>query len=76
MEEASDLVSKNPSNNLKLYDEIVNKNLLIRRINIAANHVINEKDVVKKDDYEQLDLFTDYEEQAKKKETEEKAKKS
>jgi DNA polymerase V len=57
---------------LKLYDEIVNKNLLIRRINIAANHVINEKDVVKKDDYEQLDLFTDYEEQAKKKETEEK----
>ena len=57
---------------LKFYDEIVNKNLLIRRINIAANHVINEKDVVKKDDYEQLDLFTDYEEQAKKKETEEK----
>lgn len=57
---------------LKLYDEIVNKNLLIRRINISANHVINEKDVVKKDDYEQLDLFTDYEEQAKKKETEEK----
>ena len=57
---------------LKLYDEIVNKNLLIRRINIAANHVINEKYVVKKDDYEQLDLFTDYEEQAKKKETEEK----
>lgn len=57
---------------LKLYDEIVNKNLLIRRINIAANNVINEKDVVKKDDYEQLDLFTDYEEQAKKKETEEK----
>ena len=56
----------------ELYDEIVNKNLLIRRINIAANHVINEKDVVKKDDYEQLDLFTDYEEQAKKKETEEK----
>ena len=46
--------------------------MLIRRINIAANHVINEKDVVKKDDYEQLDLFTDYEEQAKKKETEEK----
>ena len=27
---------------------------------------------MKKDDYEQLDLFTDYEEQAKKKETEEK----
>ena len=46
---------------VKLYDQIINPKLLIRRINIVANHVINSsqiKDSEKK--YEQLDFFTDY----------------
>ena len=29
----------------KLYDEIINKNLLVRRINITANKLIKETDV-------------------------------
>ncbi len=44
-----------------LFDRIVNADLLIRRLNITANHVIDEGEVPKKNDgYEQLDLFTDY----------------
>ena len=45
----------------ELFDSITDKNLLIRRLNITANHVINESTVPKQmADYEQLDLFTDY----------------
>lgn len=46
----------------ELYDRIVDKNLLVRRINISANRIVEESTVVKKVEYEQLDLFTDYEE--------------
>lgn len=60
---------------MSLYDSIVNKDLLIRRLNISTNHVIREEGRGKKEDEQslQLDLFTDYdaiakEEQAKKKE--------
>lgn len=44
-----------------LYDRIVDKDLLIRRINLSANHVVDEKSVENGQQYEQLDLFTDYE---------------
>lgn len=45
----------------ELFDRIVDKNLLIRRLNITANHVLPEADATKKNGgYEQLDLFTDY----------------
>ena len=44
----------------ELYQRIVDKNLLIRRINITANHVVDEATVQKADKFEQLDLFTDY----------------
>jgi DNA polymerase V len=44
----------------ELFDKIVNKNLLVRRVTISANRVIDEKDVPQKDIYEQMDLFTDY----------------
>lgn len=44
----------------ELYDRIVDKNLLVRRITIAANHIVDEKSVVKEESFEQLDLFTDY----------------
>ncbi|MGB4658122.1 MAG: DNA methylase, partial [Mobilitalea sp.] len=52
---------------MDLYTRIVDKNLLVRRINITANHVLNETVVEKEKSYEQLDLFTDYEAQQKKK---------
>ena len=54
---------------MDLYTRIVDENLLVRRINITANHVVGENTVEKVKSYEQLDLFTDYE--AKQKETEE-----
>ena len=45
----------------ELFDRIVDKNLLVRRLNIVANHVLPEADAPKKNDgFEQLDIFTDY----------------
>lgn len=55
----------------ELFVRIVDKNLLIRRVNIAANHVVDEAAVQKADDFEQLDLFTDYVAAEAKKEEEE-----
>lgn len=55
---------------MDLYARIVDKNLLVRRINITANHVVNESTVEKEKSYEQLDLFTDYEVRNKEKEEE------
>lgn len=55
-----------------LFDRIVNKDLLVRRLNITTNHVIPESRVKKQDDkMVQLDLFTDYETLAKQKKEEE-----
>ncbi len=55
---------------LKLYDEIVDKNLLVRRVTIAANNLVHESSVKDKISYEQLDLFTDYDELCEKREKE------
>ena len=45
----------------ELFDRIVDKNLLVRRLNITANHVVPEAGApVKNGGYEQLDLFTDF----------------
>lgn len=46
----------------ELFDQIVNPDLLIRRVTLTANHVISEKEIPEMDTFEQLDLFTDYEE--------------
>lgn len=46
---------------VKLFDQIVDKRLLVRRINISANHIVPESSVSNEEKYEQLDLFTDYE---------------
>lgn len=44
-----------------LFDKIVDKNLLVRRINIVAARVIPENEAPDQTaEYEQLDLFTDY----------------
>jgi DNA polymerase V len=48
----------------------VDENLLVRRINITANHVVGENIEMKEESFEQLDLFTDYETKLKKKEEE------
>lgn len=54
-----------------LFDRIENRGLLVRRINITACHVINEDAVSKIKTFDQLDLFTDYEELKKQEENEE-----
>ena len=57
---------------IKLYERIIDKNLLTRRINISANNLINENDVKNQQTFEQIDLFTDYSELKKKQEKEKK----
>ena len=47
---------------LKLYDDIVDNKLLIRRVTISANNLVPEDSVKDKQSFEQLDLFTDYDE--------------
>ena len=42
---------------MKLFDKIMDKDLLSRRITLVANHVVNEKNAVQKNNYEQLSLF-------------------
>ena len=58
---------------LELFDRIVNKDLLVRRVNISANHITNESDIHEQQKYEQLDLFSNYDEIQKQREKEEKA---
>ena len=56
----------------ELYDRIVNPKLLIRRLNLTTNFVVDEAEAKKPAMPQQLDLFTDYE-ALKKKEEEEQA---
>lgn len=56
---------------LSLYDQIVDKNLLIRRVNLAANHVVDESAAKEPPAFEQLNLFTDYDAREKKRQEEE-----
>lgn len=58
---------------MDLYDRVVDENLLVRRITITANKLVDEKSVKQEDEYQQLDLFTDYE-ALKKKQAEEEEK--
>ena len=45
---------------LELYDRIVDKNLLVRRMSVVANHVVDELSANSSKKSEQLSLFTDY----------------
>ena len=55
----------------ELFDKHVNADLLIRRLNITANHVIPEQIATKQANApQQLDLFTDYEALGKQKQAE------
>ncbi len=58
---------------MELYDRIVDPALLIRRVNMAANHVVSADVVVKEEVVEQLDLFTNYAALEKQREEEEAA---
>lgn len=51
---------------MKLYERIINKQLLVRRINITVNNVVDEFTEKNKKTYEQIDLFTDYQKKAEK----------
>lgn len=44
----------------ELFDRIVDKQLLIRRMTITANHVVYERTLDLMQEPEQLDMFTDY----------------
>jgi DNA polymerase V len=56
----------------KLYDEIVDKNLLIRRLNITVNNVIPEEKAIQENSTTQLNLFIDYEQKRKQEQKEKK----
>ncbi len=51
---------------LELYDRLVNRKLLVRRITIVANHLIDETAAKQQIRYEQMDMFTDYKADEKK----------
>ena len=51
---------------MELYDRIIDNRLLVRRINITANNVVNEFIAESTKEYEQIDLFTDYKQKEKK----------
>lgn len=45
---------------MELYERIIDKRLLVRRVNITAEDVVNEDDYNNIKDFEQLNLFIDY----------------
>lgn len=45
---------------MELYDRIVDRNLLVRRISLSVNRLVEAGREVKKETYERLNLFTDY----------------
>ena len=58
---------------MELYDHIVDKDLLVRRVTIAACRVISEVELEKRKTPKQLDLFTDIETAEKQRQDEEAA---
>lgn len=55
----------------ELYERIVDRDLLVRRLNISANRVVEGSIVAKEEEYQQMNLFTDYLAKAEKQEEEE-----
>ena len=55
----------------ELYDRIVNNNLLIRRLTLSINHLIDENKIDRQKYVVQPDLFSDYEEIKRQQELEE-----
>ena len=55
---------------VELYEEIINKDLYVRRVTLTACDVVNEDDYKNIFKYEQMNLFIDYKELAKKRQKE------
>jgi DNA polymerase V len=53
---------------IKLFDRIVDRQYTVRRMYVVANRVLPEKSLKDKEQFEQMDLFTDYEKRDKEKE--------
>ena len=51
---------------LKLFDEIIDKNLLARRVNIVACRVVSEKSIKEEKPFQQLNFFEDFAEKEEK----------
>ncbi len=45
---------------MELFDRIINPDLTVRRVTVTACHVVPEEEKKPKEEYTQLDLFTDY----------------
>ena len=60
----------------ELYERIINKNLLVRKIYVVANNVVSENEIEKQKQNQQISLFVDYnkEEQEKVKKNNERKK--
>ena len=56
---------------LELYDRIVDPRLSVRRVTVTANHLTDEEEVREARQFEQLELFTDYEALQREREAEE-----
>ena len=57
---------------IELYERIIDKRLLTRKISISTNNLINEDEAINRGRIKQLDLFTDYGELKKQEEKEKK----
>lgn len=55
----------------ELFDRIINRDLLVRRLTLSVNRLISEDKLKDESQLVQLDLFTDYEELKRRKEAEE-----
>ena len=55
---------------MELYDRIVNPGLSVRRVTVAANHLVDEAEAGEIQQFTQMDLFTDYAALEKEKEEE------
>lgn len=56
----------------KLFDKIVDERFTVKRMYVVANHVTAERMLKGKKEFEQMNLFTDYEKQAQNEEEEKK----
>ena len=56
---------------IKLYKRIVHPELYVRRVTVAANHLMDETEAKKSEKFQQMDLFTDYNAVEKEKQAEE-----
>ena len=58
---------------MELFDRIVNPDLLVRRVNVVATHVKFERDLPREDGIQQLNFFSDFEAEQKRREEEDAA---